>query len=447
MSWRGTAVAETLELVEYVCPKCAACTKLDSRFVRWCLDCGYGADPYPPEYGKREARRRDREIEASLALYATLKTEKSLRPSSGLSRAVAVYSILVHLIGFLAFAVPLAWLLDGGPAVPAWIVTVIGAMAFLTVRPRLTNKKLKPDFGFGRAEAPRLYALLDRCAAELGSQAPDRITVDGSFNAGTWRAGLAQRRALVLGAPLWTVLTGPERVALLGHELGHQVNGDTTRSLLAVSARRSLVEWTRLLYPDQSVGERRSTRGFLSYGRMRVYGGSGINGIAALLAPIFMAVCLLPFFGMAVGFQALLTRLQLRCGQRAEYLADELGARLAGTEAALSMRGKAVCRESLPVFVRGRRSGAVKGEASTLWADFRTYVESMPETEFQRRLIVDRLRSTRTDRSHPSDHLRIALLRERPALAGTITVSDEEWAAIDAELEPRLLGAARKAMR
>src|SRR6185312_5168415 len=106
VSWRGTAVTETLELVEYVCPKCAACTKLDSRFVRWCLDCGYGADPYPPEYGKREARRRDREIEASLALYATLKTEKSLRPSSGLSRAVAVYSILVHLIGFLAFAVP-----------------------------------------------------------------------------------------------------------------------------------------------------------------------------------------------------------------------------------------------------------------------------------------------------------------------------------------------------
>lgn len=71
----------------------------------------------------------------------------------------------------------------------------------------------------------------------------------------------------------------------------------------------------------------------------------------------------------------------------------------------------------------------------------------MPENEFQRRLIVDRLRYTRTDRSHPADHLRIALLHERPALAAAVDVSDEEWAAIDAELAPRLLGAARLALR
>lgn len=57
-----------MELAEYHCPKCGSSTKLDPRFVRWCIDCGHGADPYPPEYTKRQARRRDREIEESLAL-------------------------------------------------------------------------------------------------------------------------------------------------------------------------------------------------------------------------------------------------------------------------------------------------------------------------------------------------------------------------------------------
>lgn len=194
-------MAETLESVEYVCPKCGVKTRLDTRFVRWCLSCGHGADPYPPEYDKREARRRDREIERSLALYASLKNAKSLRPSSRLTRAVTTYSLLVHLIGAMVVVLPLAWLLGGGPKVPAWVATVIGAGVYVVVRPRLGHKRLKPKFGFARAEAPRLYALLDRCCAELGCRTPDRVSIAGDFNASTWRAGLAQRRVLRIGAP------------------------------------------------------------------------------------------------------------------------------------------------------------------------------------------------------------------------------------------------------
>ena len=74
-------------------------------------------------------------------------------------------------------------------------------------------------------------------------------------------------------------------------------------------------------------------------------------------------------------------------------------------------------------------------------------MDSIPESEFQRRMVMDRLRNTRTDRSHPADHLRLALLHERAAQPGVLTVSDEEWAAIDAELAPRMLAAARAALR
>jgi Zn-dependent protease with chaperone function len=163
-----------------------------------------------------------------------------------------------------------------------------------------------------------------------------------------------------------------------------------------------------------------------------------------------MAVVFLPFFAVAVGCQSALERLALLCGQRAEYLADELGARLAGTDASLGLCTKLTFGASLSTFLGARRAAktaAAKPDPSTLWADFRGYVESMPDTEVQRRLIVDRLHNTRTDRSHPAGHLRLALLRERAPLPGTLKVSDTEWAAIDAELASRMTAAARIAQR
>ncbi len=435
-------MADVLELAEYVCPQCSATSPMDARFIRWCPRCGHGADPYPPKPTGRQQRRSTREAQRSIELFATLGTAKNLRPSSALGFGVMAFSLVVHLIGVLAVVAPVLWLVSGGPAGLAWAAIVFGAMAFVVVRPRMT-RRLKADYGFGREDAPRLYALLDRCAAQLGCQVPDRVAVGPQFNASTGRAGLAQRPYLRIGAPLWTVLTGPERLALLGHELGHQVNGDSTRSLLAVSAHGSLTEWTRLLHPRQSGGERNSTRTMV-YAR-----GFGGMGIAALLVPIVMAVVFLPFFAVAVGCQSALERLALLCGQRAEYLADELGARLAGTDASLGLCTKLTFGPSLTAFLGARRAGksTAKPDPGTLWADFRAYVESMPGTEVQRRLIVDRLHNTRTDRSHPAGHLRLALLRERAQLPGTLKVSDEEWAAIDAELAGRLTAAARNALR
>ncbi len=432
-------MADVMELKAYLCPNCGAESQLDARFVSWCLRCEHGADPYPPELTGRQRRRLDREAQRSDELFRMLEKAPSLRPASALGLAVTVLAVMVHLIGVLTLVLPVLWLLAGGPAVPAGFAILVGALTFVTVRPRLP-RKLKPDFGFGREEAPHLYAVLDRCAAELGCQVPERVALDAEFNASTGRAGLARRSFLIIGAPLWAVLTGPERVALLGHELGHQVNGDATRSLPAVTALRSLTEWLRLTHPKQSAGERATAR------KMR--SRSAGTGIGALLVPLVTAVMFLPFFLIALGCQAGLNRLRLLCGQRAEYLADELGARLAGTNAVLGVVSKFGFGPSLRVFVGARKAKKAieKPDLTTFWADFRGYVESMPDTEVQRRLVVDRLRNTRTDRSHPADHLRIALLRERAQQPGTLSVSAEEWAAVDAELAGRMTAAARKAL-
>jgi Zn-dependent protease with chaperone function len=266
------------------------------------------------------------------------------------------------------------------------------------------------------------------------------VRLDLRFNAATGRSGLRRRSFLILGLPLWSALSGQERLALLGHELGHQINGDTTHGMWAGSARRSINAWTRLLNPRQSAHERRR-------GRLAQRSSRGFGGIGALLAPIVMAVAFAPFFLIALGCRVLLTRLDLYCGQRAEYLADELGARLAGSEAAYGMLAKLALAEPVSSFLtaaKNRRATGKPAAAEELWASVAEYVDSVPETERQRRKIVDRLRNTRTDRSHPANHVRIALVEARPQLAGALKVSEGEWAEIDAELAPGRLGAARR---
>jgi hypothetical protein len=92
---------------------------------------------------------------------------------------------------------------------------------------------------------------------------------------------------------------------------------------------------------------------------------------------------------------------------------------------------------------RNNRRGRGSVDAAGLWRAVAEYADSVPETERRRRMIVDRLHNTRTDRSHPANHLRLALLAARPQLPAALTVTDAQWAAIDAELEPGYQAVAR----
>jgi Zn-dependent protease with chaperone function len=431
-----------LGLRDFVCPKCGEKARLDERFVLWCTSCGHGADPYPPpELGGRERRGAEREQRRSTRLFGSLRTARNLRPTSVTGVCVTVLSGVVHLIGVAVVVLPVflvARVHDDG--FWPYVLLVLCLLTFWSVRPRLPQRRLDPRGSLDRTKAPKLYELLDRCAAELGAPVPAQVRLDLRFNASTGRAGLRQRSYLFLGLPLWSVLSGPERIALLGHELAHQINGDTTHGLWAASARNSIHAWTRLLDPRQTALERRGNQRALWNSRRRS------ASLGALLAPILMAVAFAPFFLIALGCRALLTRLDLYCGQRAEYLADELGARLAGSEAAYGLLGKLALAESAKSFLdkaKSRRKTAEAVPPDALWASLARYVDSIPETERQRRRIVDRLRNTRTDRSHPANHLRAALIETRPQSPGVLKVSEDEWAEIDAELAPGRLGVAR----
>ena len=427
---------ESPEPRKYLCPSCGSFSLLDPRFVQWCVECGRGADPRPPELTKRARRVSEREQRRSLRLFESLRTAQDLRPASATGVAVTAISTVVHLIGFAALVLPI-WFVaaTGGTYFWSYVALLLGVLTFWTVRPRI-RFRIPRDNGLRRDDAPNLYALLDRCAAELGCAVPAKVFVDRRYNASTGRVLMRRTSFVVLGIPLWTVLSGQERIALLGHELGHQVNGDPAHGIWAGSARRSLFEWTKLLDPRQTPFEAASNRRLRNRSRR-----GGFMGIGAGLAPLVQALVFLPFFLVAWGCSAALSRLDLLCGQRAEYLADELGARLAGSEAAAGLLEKLLLGEAVRGFITATRNapGSAAGRRETadaLWSRLAEFAASIPDTELLRRRIVDRARNMRTDRTHPATHLRAALMHERPPLAGTIKLSDDEWARIDAELAP-----------
>ena len=453
---KGAAAGVKPAVVTFRCPECGWAGDFDNRFPAWCESCGHNADPLPPEPTSRWRARAEAKSRARAeALYERLRSAKSLRPASATGIAVTALSTVVHLITLSLPVAAVLLVVGSHEAFWAWVLAVLAVLITIVVRPRFGAALRKPKASakkntktgrpsgdwIGAQDAPRFFALLERCAAAIDAPVPALVRFNAQFNAGTARFGLKQRAYLVLGVPLWQALSGQERIGLLGHELGHQINGDTTHTLLASTARQSLAGWMSVLDPRETGFERQSRRR-LAYRRRTL--GSGAAGLASVIAPVLMILLFGPFFLIAYGCHRLLTRLSLTSGQRSEYLADEIGARLGSTRAALDARDRAALAESARHFLANARRMA---DGRPLWPALREYLDSIPEHEKRRRVKIEELRGTRVDVTHPANYLRRRLLSEREEHKALVAVDAEEWAAIDAELKRWYDGVAAAVVR
>ncbi|MFD2763374.1 M48 family metallopeptidase [Micromonospora eburnea] len=399
------------------CPECGTPTVSIREAMPWCARCEWNLDSYdrahqPPEFGWSWIDRRTHRLATRLTRqqYAALVDRPLESAGLGLAGTVTVVVSLLLLVGVLALAVLGVWLLFAYPFPNLAIVFGLALIGLaVALRPRFG--RIDPDLEvLSRDEAPELHALVEEVAGAIGASAPHVIGVDSSINAYTTAVGLRRRRVLCLGLPLWGALDGQERVALLGHELGHFVNGDVRRLLVTDPALTMLGNAADLFRP------RRDTPN----GGLLEMIGEWLGRILSWL------VSRLLFLGHLV-----LVCTALRDSQRAEYLADEMSARVAGTAGATRLLDVLLSHESVALVVR---QGARGGQGPTGWrAGMRRSLAGAAE-----RLPLVRQLSIREDASlfatHPPAGLRHRMLTARPWQDPGLVLGEARAERIDAEL-------------
>ncbi|GAA2595107.1 hypothetical protein GCM10010424_50610 [Streptomyces lienomycini] len=375
------------------CPECGTEIRGDSRFTVWCAACDWNVDPGGPQ---PDTGRLDRAMRALARrhgeqLVAEMRSGRDTRPRRDASALTAtVLALAVNGIT-LAFAVGGVWVVVdgwGGARMVVGLVLLVLAWAFAPRVRRLPDDRPV----LLRGDAPELFELVDEVAREVGTRSVHAIVVDGSLNAAVTTYGLRDRRLLMLGMPLWEVLTPEERIALLGHELAHYANGDTRNGLVVGAASRTLSVWHHLLQPLPN--------------------STGLEGLVN-------ALYVVPRM-LVGGLLVLLARLTSRAGIRAEYLADRLAARTASTQAAVGLMDRLLIIGSLGLrlrteinraALRGRRSSEqAAARADELWEALTAYASSIPEHEYERQRRVGARRGHQVDTTHPPTHLRRACL-------------------------------------
>lgn len=265
-----------------------------------------------------------------------------------------------------------------------------------------------------------LYALLDRIGARVGGPKTDAVALGGMVNAAFGTYGWRRRRLVIIGYPLWLILTPQERIAVLAHEMAHSSNGDARHGLFVGSALHSLRELRGVARFDWHEDD----------------------GLADLFAQALLALAALPVRALIFALELLLRR----SSQRAEYRADELGARVAGSRAMVSMLDALTTRS--PSAEGFLEPSAVVLGASDLWDELQARVAAVPDEELERRRQAAREEKARVDDTHPPTYLRMERVRQLPYVEGEVGAAEVEK--VQPELEQaayRVAGTIRDAAR
>lgn len=304
---------------------------------------------------------------------------------------------------------------------PIWAAALIAAIAFAVgwlFRPR--PFRLDDDQAtVSRAEAPRLYALLDQIADALGTERVGTVVADVQANA--WYTQVGWRRVPVvgIGLPLWFTLSSQERVALLAHELGHGRNGDLRSAWMVGQAETILDELTATFSEHPLDDFRHEMAGHPGAGDQEAYVNLVTRIVNATVGRLVR------------GYAWLLERTELRGSQRAEYLADRMAAEVAGSDAAARQLERLVLAASADRALE--KALRFDRDAEPL-AAVRRAIAEIPRREVERRLRLSRLREARTDRTHPPTYLRAELIRARPVPTAAVVLGLDDSAGIDREL-------------
>jgi Zn-dependent protease with chaperone function len=158
-------------------------------------------------------------------------------------------------------------------------------------------------------------------------------------------------------------------------------------------------------------------------GRVYMAGGAG-GGLVAVIAPVFMAMAHVPLLTIHLAINVL----SFRDGQRAEYYADAIAAKLAGPAAASSLEVLA-CDKALRLLIGSR---ARRGAGFAAW---RADVSHKRNSDSATRSLQLSLREEASAfATHPPTGLRHRLLSSQPPGNPVVVLTAARDERIDAEL-------------
>lgn len=409
------------------CPECNHSIPVEHGFVTWCHHCNWNVAPL--ELAKPETKFQAMYMEmgkrAGGKLFDSLRVASSLKSRMTPSKlgAFAIASV-VHGFSLLLAALGIGVVLQANRYGINACVSIIGLAMLATawvLRPTIT--KLPKEDLASRKDFPELFKVTAEVCKALNAKPIDMIVLESRFNAAFTRAGWSRKNVLYLGLPLFSVLKPQERIALLGHEIGHSVNGDATRSFFVGSAVRTLVKWYVMLEPGRILGS----------------GGAHVSPMQIMSNVVLKALVQAPKLLLFV-----LVHLLFHDMQRAEYLADYLGSEAASTEAGLSLLRKLHLHDTIQITTRRFYLNNLKGD---LFEEFRRQIDRVPARELERVNRAERMLASRLDATHPPTAYRIDMLEAHPVTQPSVTLSEESSALIDKELsavapafQARLLG-------
>jgi Zn-dependent protease with chaperone function len=291
---------------------------------------------------------------------------------------------------------------------PFAIIAGIGLVGLAWMqRPRMARQ---PKDSLKRDQYPTFFGLIDDVASAIGVLPIQLVRINHEFNASMSEVSWARKPVLTIGLPLWKILAPQARVALIAHELAHRANGDPARSTFLAFAIHALDQWIIVLTQDAS---------------------DQADGLSAIIANT--AMWLVSRIVLAVRY--VIMKLLYLDSQRAEYFADYLATRVAGTEAMTSTLMSLEYNQHLgPFLLRGFAAADSTG-ASALEL-FQKFVGSMPESEIERLKRCQMAENAQIDSSHPPTAFRMRFLAAHPIEVGLVSLSKHEWDKIDAELKP-----------
>ncbi len=358
-------------------------------------------------------RFADRAVEG---LYESVRAAPESATGPGAASVTAsVVACCVHAVT-LAMVVLAVLLFVVTPvrAMGAVAAVLLLGVAWLT-RPRPGSA---PD-GVRWVDAPRTVGLVREVAQAADAPVPHRVGFDERLNASYAVVGWRRERLLVIGLPLWEALPPQQRVALLGHELGHAAARDSRHLLLVSTALEALHEWMLVCrYETTAAAEVRHSVMLRGEPFLVQLGEIITRWLLALLGLVPAAV------------YGLLLVITQRQSQRAEYGADVAGTRVAGRTAMTGALSTLMESDALDLAMRRTVMGTDRGDvlAAVRAESRRLAAGGWPSRQ-------NRHRNGPYD-SHPPDDLRRALVATLPELPPAVALDPISAQHIDAELEP-----------